>query len=80
MADFYLLSRAGITADRITARQARRLYDNAAEREDADLEGDYESGFRFWSLSIEEHVRLIRYNVVPLYDHEVPGVAPDRPT
>lgn len=73
MADFYLLSRAGITADCITLRQARRLYDNAAEREDADLEGDFESGFRFWSLSIEQHVRLVRYTVVPLYEHEVSG-------
>lgn len=72
MTEFYLLSRAGITADYITAGQAQQLYDDARDRPASALEGDLESGFGFWSLSTDEQVRLVRCTVVPLRDHEVP--------
>lgn len=66
MTDAYLLSRAGITADRITAAEARRLYDGARDRPGSVLEGDLESGFGFWSLSADGKLRLVRCTVTPL--------------
>jgi hypothetical protein len=65
VSDIYLLVRAGITADYITAAKARQLYANARDRPDAGLEGDLESGFAFWSLSADGKVRLVRCTVTP---------------
>ncbi len=79
MTEYYLLSRAGITADCITASQARQLHDDARARPEAGLEGDLESGFRFWSLDTNERVRLVRCAVTPLRDHEVPAHARHTP-
>ena len=76
MTEYYLLSRAGITADYITASQARELHDEAGARPEAGLEGDLESGFRFWSSETSERVRLVRCVVTPLRDHEVPADVP----
>ena len=62
----YLLDRAGITSDHITADKARQLYDEAHARPESALEGDLETGFGFWLLSADRTVRLVRCTVTPL--------------
>ena len=61
----YLLIRAGITADYITADQARQLYDEARDNSESGLDGTFESGFGFWSLSADGTVRLVHCTVIP---------------
>ena len=68
--DAFLLSRAGITSDYITADKARQLYDDARGRPESGLEGDLETGFGFWLLSADGTVRLVRCTVTPV--HPVP--------
>jgi len=63
--DAYLLIRAGITADYITADQAQQLYDEALDHPESGLDGQLESGFGFWSLSSDGTVRLVRCTVIP---------------
>ena len=65
MTDAYLLIRAGITADYITTDQARQLYDEARDNSESGLDGKFESGFGFWSLSTDGTVRLVRCTVIP---------------
>ena len=63
--DAYLLIRAGITADYITADQAKQLYDEARDHPESGLDGQLDSGFGFWSLSSDGTVRLVRCTVIP---------------
>ena len=76
MADYYLLTRAHITADYITAQYAGELYDQAGSRPEADLRGDLETGFYFWTLS-DSGLRLIHCRVTPLHTDQLPDAAPD---
>ena len=77
MADYYLLTRARITAEYITAQYARELYDRARARPQAALTGDLETGFYFWTLS-DAGLRLIRCRVIPLRTDQVPAAARHR--
>jgi hypothetical protein len=74
MADYYLLTRAHITADYITAQYAGELYAQAASRPEADLRGDLEAGFYFWTLS-DSGLRLIHCRVIPLRTDQFPDEA-----
>jgi hypothetical protein len=74
MADYYLLTRAHITADYITAQYARELYDRARARPQAALTGDLETGFYFWTLS-DAGLRLVHCRVIPLRTDQVPDIA-----
>jgi hypothetical protein len=71
IADCYLLTRAHITADYITAEYARELYDRASGRPGAALSGDLESGFYFWTLSATG-LRLVHCSVIPLHADQLP--------
>jgi len=70
-ADYYLLTRAHITADYITAQYAGELYDQARSRPEADLRGDLEAGFYFWTLS-DSGLRLVHCRVIPLRADQLP--------
>jgi hypothetical protein len=74
MADYYLLTRAHITADYITAQYARELYDRARARPQTALTGDLETGFYFWTLS-DAGLRLVHCRVIPLRADQVPDIA-----
>ncbi|HZP51584.1 hypothetical protein, partial [Actinocrinis sp.] len=65
MTDTFLLTRAGITSDYITAAKAQQLYDDARARPESALDGDLETGFGFWLLSADGTVRLVRCTVTP---------------
>lgn len=72
MADQYQISRARITEGILSAAQARELFDAARANPNADLDGDLENGFNYWSADADS-VRLVRCHVMPLHaDHQVP--------
>jgi hypothetical protein len=70
--DYYLLARASITADYITARRARELYAEAAAQPEADLYGDLATGFYFWLLDSDSGLKLVHCRVTPALTAEVP--------
>jgi hypothetical protein len=72
MPDYYLLNRASITMDYITARRARELHAEAQSKPETGLYGDTETGFYFWSIDTESGLKLIHYGVVPVHADEVP--------
>lgn len=72
MPDYYLLNRADITTDYITARRARELYAEAQADPNANLYGDLETCFYFWSFDTETGLKLICYTVTPAEADEVP--------
>ena len=72
MADYYMIMRARITTDYLTASHARELYDEARTRPHADLRGDFDSGFYYWAFTDESGLRLIRCRVTPVPADEVP--------
>ena len=67
--DEYLITRAHLNRERITPETARRIYDEAAAREDSELTGDVETGFAFWS-EIHDGLKLVRVRVTPATDDE----------
>lgn len=74
MPDYYLLDRAGITWDYITARRAGELLTEAQESKlEIGLCGDLETGFYFWSFDVESGLRLIHYHVTPVPVDDVLG-------
>ncbi len=73
MPDYYLLSRAEITSDYITAHRAHELYAEAQSEPEACLRGDVETGFYFWSVEPETGLRLICYSVIPAHTDGLPA-------
>lgn len=71
MAEGYRISRARITEGIISADQAAALLDTAASNPDADLAGDLETGFHYWSTS-SDGVQLVRCHVMPLLADDEP--------
>jgi hypothetical protein len=63
--DAYLIDRAGIVRERITATAAGELYADAKARPGSNLAGDLETGFTYWSAVFDD-VRLVRCHVHPL--------------
>jgi hypothetical protein len=63
--DAYLIDRAGIVRERITAADAHRLYADAKTRPGSNLAGDLETGFTYWAAVFDD-VRLVRCHVHPL--------------
>lgn len=72
MPDYYLLSRASITSDYITAHRARELYAEAQREPEASLHGDLDTGFYFWSIDTDCGLKLIHHHVTPVTPDEVP--------
>jgi hypothetical protein len=72
MADYYLLTRAKITASYITARRAHELYDEARTRPAAELRGNLESGFEYWTTYEDGDLKLVLLQFVPLRADQVP--------
>lgn len=70
---YYLLIRASITSDYITARRARELYAEAAAQPETDLYGDLKTGFYFWSFDPESGLKLVHCRVTPVPADEVPA-------
>lgn len=68
MAEYYRISRARITEGILSAEQARELFEAARTNPNADLAGDLESGFHYWSTS--DAMQLVRCHVVPLLDDD----------
>ena len=73
MADYYLIMRARITTDYLTAQRARELYDEARARPHADLRGDLNGGFVYWAVTDESGLKLVRCRVTPLRADDVPA-------
>lgn len=72
MPDYYLLDRANLTADYITAQRARELYAEAQSQPESGLWGDLETGFYFWSYEAETGLKLVHYSVTPALAEDVP--------
>jgi hypothetical protein len=78
MPDFYLLIRASLTVDYITARRARELYAEAESEPRSALVGDLDMGFSFWDVDPDSGLLLVHYRLVPLHAADVPtDTAPD---
>jgi hypothetical protein len=78
MPDYYMLTRASITMDYITAHRARELYANAQAEPETGLHGDLDTGFYFWAFDMESGLKLIHYRVIPVPTDEVPEDVRDR--
>lgn len=72
MPDYYLLDRANITSDYITARRASELYSEAQSEPKSDLHGDLQTGFYFWSFDANSGLKLVHYSVIPVHAEDVP--------
>lgn len=72
MPDYYLLNRANITTDYITAHRAHELYIKAQSDPTTGLHGDLETGFHFWLFDTESGLKLVHYSVIPAHADEVP--------
>jgi hypothetical protein len=61
----YLFDRGYPFIDEISAEHARALYDRAAARPDAQLEGTFEKGFSYVVTPSAGGVNLVRCSVRP---------------
>ena len=71
MPDFYLLIRASITADYITASRARELYAEAEGEPLSALIGDLETGFAYWVIDPDSGLKLVHHHLVPIHATDV---------
>lgn len=78
MPDYYLIDRADLYTDYITARRARELYAEAQSDPRSELSGDLESGFYFWSFEADTDLKLIYYTVTPAPAEDVPEEVRER--
>lgn len=71
MADLlYRLSRADIFEGAVGADYARELFEQAAARPEADLDGDLVNGFHFWTTS-PDGLHVTRCHVIPVFPAEL---------
>jgi hypothetical protein len=72
IADYFLITRAQITTDYLTADQARKLYAETSAVPESLLHGNLKHGFEFWTLTADSKVRLVYCTVIPICPDQVP--------